>query len=282
MFGETPGSPRQGGGCRMPGFLWSRAAVCCGCSWRRAAAVKSVVLLDGEVAAQLFAQCFSLPFLLFFLCLPTHSASFLSMLSQTGLAADRLWTRRLGSLHFLASLWERGGRESKYSTVISMQPSVYSRAFLCEAAVKFMEKLRCHSFTILHHSTRSFSKLYMWVSVRAIVDLAGILGRVCVCVCADAMENEKLTHVISAWQLLQTSAPTTRLTREFPTWLNLKMLKKKTYPKPIYGIIVEYYTCMPMYWLSRLLEKLNESTTQCWHELAETILPLCTALYASF
>lgn len=273
MFGETPGSPRQGGGCRIAGFLWSRAAVwqlCCrGAAGGALQPLNRLSCWTEKLQPNFLHSVFFLPFLLFSLCLPTRSASFLSMLSQTGLAADRLRTRRLGSLHFLASHWESGGHESKYSTVISMQPSVYPRSFLCEAAVKFMGKLHCHSFTILHHSTSSFSKPYMWVSVRAIVDLAGISGR--------------LPDVISAWQLLQTSAPTTRLTREFPTWLNLEMLiKKTTYPKPIYGIIVEYYTCMPMYRLSRLLEKLNESTTQCWHELAETILPLCTALYASF
>lgn len=142
-----------------------------------------------------FLHSVFLPSLLFFLCLPTFSASFLSMLSQTGLAADRLWTRSLGSLHFLASLWERGGHESKYSTVISMQPSVCSFSFLCKAAVKFMEKLHCHSFTILHHSTSSFLKLYMW-SESLFVPSWISQGFWDVCVCADAMENEKLTDMI--------------------------------------------------------------------------------------
>lgn len=74
-------------GCRVADVLRLQLEVRCsrwiGCSAGR------------RSCSPTFCTVFFLPFLLFFLCLPTHRASFLSMLSQTGLAADRLWISAL-------------------------------------------------------------------------------------------------------------------------------------------------------------------------------------------
>lgn len=53
-----------------------------------AKAVESVVLQDGEVAAQLFCTVFFSRFSFVCVCACPHSELFLSMLSQTGQAAD--------------------------------------------------------------------------------------------------------------------------------------------------------------------------------------------------
>lgn len=114
----------------------------------------------------------------------------------------------------------------------------------CKVAVKFLRSRKSIATLLrlciialvlfLRCTCRAYLKR---ICVCAVMDIAGFLG----CLCADVMEKVKITDMKHDKTTVHTffyNMTNYRIHTQF----NLKLLK--VYPSPIYGIIVEYYTCM--------------------------------------